>query len=57
MTTGFWVSLGGIIVMWYLALMGILHEQNMTLSDLFRLIMEKFRSIKKEDKDERPVGD
>lgn len=50
MTTGFWVSITGILVMWYLALMGILHEQNMTLSDLFRLIMEKFSSSKTVDK-------
>ncbi len=42
MTTGFWVSIAGILVMWYLALMGILHEQNMTLSDLFRMILKRF---------------
>lgn len=47
MTIGFIISIFTIMVMWYLALIGVMKEQAMTWRDLFRLIRKKFG--KKED--------
>ena len=46
-TTGFLISIPTIMLMWYLALIGVMKEQAMTWHDLFRMIMKKFG--KKED--------
>lgn len=55
MTTGLLISIPTIMLMWYLALIGVMKEQAMTWRDLFRLIMKRFgcfcksRNGKKED--------
>lgn len=46
-TTGFLISISTIMVMWYLALIGVMKEQALTWRDLFKLIMKRFG--KKED--------
>lgn len=47
MTTGLLISIPTIMLMWYLALIGIMKEQCLTWRDLFRMIMKRFG--KKED--------
>lgn len=42
MTLGFVISISTIMVMWYLALIGVMKEQCLTWRDLFRMILERF---------------